>query len=124
MALKKPNQPILKDEYPYQCAWTDNGMRCQKDGHIAMGGGPRYCREHHAATQTREENARTESDAAYQAIVDERVNRIVPRLEHESMHAWSMRCRDWVLANAGKIGKYKPGRMREPGEDDDMVGGL
>jgi hypothetical protein len=48
--------------------------------------------------------------------VDKRVNRLVPKLDGESEHAWSMRCRDWTI---NQLGPKLDGAMstREPGED-------
>ena len=45
--------------------------------------------------------------------VDERVNRLVPRLADETEYHWSMRCRDWALEQL----RRQPEAMREPGQD-------
>ena len=110
-----------RQEQPQQklCAFNDHGMRCPRIGHMANttnGEGPWYCREHFARIMGWEYTEPTEDESMHQAAVDVRVNRIVPRLQGESEHDWSMRCRDWVFAQLGKIGR-EPARMREPGED-------
>lgn len=48
--------------------------------------------------------------------VDKRANLLVPRLDAESEHDWSTRCRDWTLTKLkqGRIGQEV---VREPGEE-------
>ena len=115
--MAKPKKTILGEEYSgRQCSWRDNGYQCQNEGHLAQtvhGGGPWYCRAHFA-TLTGRENWKAPNLDMSQKAIDERVNKIVPRLEGESEHDWSMRCRTWVLARIGKLAR----RMREPGEDE------
>jgi hypothetical protein len=83
-----------------QCAFNDHGYRCQNDGHMStttLGDGPWYCRAHFAKLMgwlSWEAGAVNDSEEE----IDKRVNKIVPRREGESMHDWSMRCKDHVMA--------------------------
>lgn len=98
---------------PRLCAFNDHGYVCHLPGHLStgtLGGGPWYCRKHFARLMGWPSwEATVQSDSI--EIVDQRVNKIIPRLDGESDHAWSMRCKDWVVA------KIKRGVIREPGED-------
>lgn len=106
---------LLEDkQVSKQCIFKTNGYQCQHDGHLStgtLGEGPWYCREHFARVmgwQAWEASAVDET----QVVVDERVSKRVHRLEGESEHAWSTRCRLWVLdrIRCGRI-------LRQPGED-------
>lgn len=106
MALKKS----LLDEpkYDKQCAWNDLGYRCQGDGHMSQGingNGPWYCRAHFADLTKRERWVVPKDDPG---LSDRYANALVPRLEGESEHDWSMRCRDWVLAKLKSKNFMKP----------------
>lgn len=102
---------LLPDDpkYSRQCFWKEAGERCQRMGVYSPslhGHGPHFCAEHGERMLGRRP-APSEADLP----VDDRVNDIVPRHEGESMHDWSMRCREHVLTKAGLR------TMREPGQD-------
>jgi hypothetical protein len=100
---------------PRLCPWNDHGDVCGRPGHLSdsvVGGGPWYCREHFARLKGWSSWEAAVTDESM-AAVDARVNKLVPRLEGESEHDWSMRCRDWTIATLKKRGVA----IREPGED-------
>lgn len=91
---RRQTAPPLKDEFPNQCTRLIGGYRCQNDGHIIRGAtGGKLCRECFEAL----ESERLE-DSGISVAIDQRVHDLyVPRLESESLHDWSMRCRVWCL---------------------------
>jgi hypothetical protein len=105
---------LAEPKFEKQCAWNEVGYRCQADGHLAQtvhGAGPWYCRAHFAALNNWPAWKAPVSEES-QAAIDARVNKLVPRLQGESEHAWSMRCRAWALDKVGRM------KNREPGEDE------
>lgn len=113
-----PTKPLKDEVFDKQCIWKTDGYQCQDYGNLSTGThgtGPWYCRTHFAKLMkwpTWEASVLDESQEA----VDERVNKLVPRLEGESEHDWSMRCRDWTLDRLKRGRILKP--LREPGEDE------
>lgn len=57
----------------------------------------------------RQKNSRLEREPMSE--VDKRVNKLVPRLDGESEHAWSMRCRLWVMDYVARLARPQ----EEPG---------
>lgn len=104
---------LHNDAYDKQCSWRERGEQCQHYGGLSPGvvGGPWYCRTHFAQLMGWPSWQATVTDEPM-SVIDERVNKIVPRRDGESEHSWSMRCKDWVLAQL----KNRV-RRREPGED-------
>ena len=94
--MAKIKKPIFeKDLSDKQCVWKTDGYQCQDRGHLStmtLGAGPWYCRQHFAKLNSWASwEAAVSNDS--QADIDARVNRIVPRNDGESEHAWSMRCK-------------------------------
>jgi hypothetical protein len=104
-----------------KCAFNDHGMLCDRMGTLSpstKGDGPWYCRKHaHMVLHDGEDHAEPPNpEREPMSVVDERVNKIVPRLQGESEHDWSMRCREFVLAYVKRTAAQQY-RQREPGED-------
>ena len=109
---RKRQQAKPPPERPRLCAWNNHGDPCHAIGHLSTstnGSGPWYCRSHFARLMgwPSWQAAVTEDS---QAEVDERVNKLVPRLQNESEHDWSMRCRNWTLERLkGRVLQPEPG---------------
>lgn len=114
--MVKKTTLLHEPKFDKQCTWRDRGEQCQSYGSLSTGivGGPWYCRLHFAAVMGWPAWEAPAVDESLFAI-DERVNRIVPRIPGESEHEWSMRCKDWVVRRLKKPMFHEP--MREPGED-------
>ena len=95
MVAKK--KPLFEDEFKNQCMGRDNGIQCPLESN-RLHRGKRYCEAHLGVALDKERD----EEEVRQAAVDERVNAIVPRRSGESDHDWSMRCRQWVLAELRK----------------------
>lgn len=78
-----------------QCYWNEGGERCQADGTVSPslhGKPPRFCLQHfnaYLSTKPKSEDV--------DLPIDDHVNQVVPRNDGESLHDWSMRCRDYLL---------------------------
>lgn len=112
---------LLDDDKPTrQCKHRNHLERCQKTGWLTQalhGEGPWYCDVHFE--ELIREKPPVHDD--FCLPIDDRVEQIVPRLEGESMHDWSMRCKAWTLRKL-KAGLFRTPRqqpMREPGCDDE-----
>lgn len=97
---RAPEAKPKKTSYARLCAWTELGQRCGKLGIISLssnGEGEFYCRDHFADKMDwpHWDIPKPQEDMA---VVDERVNKLVPRKPGEPEHDWSMRCRDYMLA--------------------------
>lgn len=95
----KRQQAKPPSQQPRLCAFNDHGEPCHQPGHLSQtthGGGPWYCRNHFAQINGWPAWQAAAIDDSQEAV-DERVNKLVPRLTGESEHAWSMRCRAYVL---------------------------
>jgi hypothetical protein len=105
-----------KEQVSKQCAFNDHGLRCEKTGSIANttnGEGPWYCRDHFATVMGWGALKAVTLPDESQEAVDRRVNAMVPKRDGESMHDWSMRCRDFSVSRIRDISI----RMQsEPGE--------
>lgn len=98
--MAKPKKVVDNDEGTHQCVWRDDGYQCQAFGHLSNstnGTGPWYCRPHYHKLMDWEPPKPETAQDMSQAAVDERVNKIIPRKAGESEHAWSMRCKAYVL---------------------------
>lgn len=96
---------------PRLCAWDDHGQPCGYPAGLSdctNGAGPWYCRLHYAKLKGHDAPEVHEVDMS-QAVVDKRVNTIVPREPSESEHDWSTRCKAWALARLGKVGRRGSG---------------
>lgn len=87
-------------ESAIRCCWNDRGEICSRPASLStgtLGAGPWYCRDHYADLN-HWPRWKVPSDLESMSEIDKRVNKVVPRLQGESEHDWSMRCKAYTLA--------------------------
>lgn len=103
--------PSLPQSGPAQCAWTDYGQRCQRDGTHSdglTGEGPWWCREHDARRRGRQPLAL----GAYEPEDLSRVG-LPARTDDEPPRAYAKRCAVAMQAGLAKLAAPKLGRQRD-----------
>lgn len=88
-----------------QCAYNDHGIRCASYGILSTatnGEGPFYCRPCNSKLLKEDPPIIIDRKEGI-SDVDRRVNRMVLRLDDESMHDWTVRCREWTLRKLREI---------------------